>query len=82
MDTVTGKIIKTPKRVKNDAGRAMVVATIQVETQKRSAYPMRVIGFDLQALELMLCHYGQRLTVSGSTQYSQGYEMTAVQIGA
>ncbi|EKN6316718.1 hypothetical protein DVP60_10750 [Yersinia enterocolitica] len=55
----------------------MAVATIQVATDKRSPYPLRVIGFDLLALELMLCQFGQRITVTGVTGFHAGYQITA-----
>ncbi|WP_261246560.1 hypothetical protein [Serratia fonticola] len=36
----------------------MAAATVLVESDKRSAYPMQVIGFDLMALELMIHQRG------------------------
>ncbi|WP_261455021.1 hypothetical protein [Serratia fonticola] len=36
----------------------MAAATVQVESDKRSPYPMQVIGFGLLALELMIHQRG------------------------
>ncbi|PJG63855.1 hypothetical protein CV016_04350 [Yersinia kristensenii] len=76
MTTFTGRITKPPKRIKTQTGKVMAVATIQVETDKRMPYPLRVIGFDLLALELMLCQFGQRITVTGVTGFHDGYQIT------
>lgn len=80
MTTFTGRITKTPKRIETQTGKVMAVATIQVETNKRTPYPLRVVGFDLLALELMLCQFGQRITVIGLTEFYRGYQVTAVNI--
>jgi hypothetical protein len=76
MTTFTGRITKIPKRVKTQTGKAMAVATIQVETDKRTPYPLRVVGFDVLALELMLCQFGQRIAVTGATGFYGGYQIT------
>ncbi|WP_145494645.1 hypothetical protein [Yersinia massiliensis] len=75
MTTFTGRITKIPRRVKTQTGKVMAVATIQVETDKRTSYPLRVIGFDLQALELMLCQFGQRITITGVTGFYESYQV-------
>ncbi|CQH44056.1 Uncharacterised protein [Yersinia enterocolitica] len=77
MATFTGRITKIPTRVKTQTGKVMVVATIQVETNKRTPYPLRVVGFDVLALELMLCQFGQRITVTGFIGFHYGYQITA-----
>ncbi|CNI14098.1 Uncharacterised protein [Yersinia frederiksenii] len=76
MTTFTGRITKTPKRINTQTGKVMAVATIQVEADKRTPYPLRVIGFDLLAIELMLCQFGQQITVTGSTGFHDGYQIT------
>ncbi|KFK92764.1 hypothetical protein IV04_24470 [Serratia sp. Ag1] len=80
MVTVTGKITKGPKRVQNRTGKVMAVATILALSDRRSAYPLRVIAFDLLALELMLYQFGQTITVNGRTAYWNGYQVTASHI--
>lgn len=80
MTTFTGRITKIPKRIKTQTGKVMAVATIQVETDKRTPYPLRVVGFDLLALELMLCQFGQRITVTGFTGFHDGYQIKAAAI--
>ncbi|PEI16051.1 hypothetical protein CRM78_00100 [Yersinia pseudotuberculosis] len=57
----------------------MAVVTIQVETDKRTPYPLCVVGFDLLALELMLCQFGQRVSVTGSG-FHDGYQIKAAAI--
>ncbi|EPO8465196.1 hypothetical protein ACUH7A_002537 [Yersinia enterocolitica] len=78
--TVTGHITKAPKRIRSQAGKVMAVATILASSDKRSDYPLRVIAFDLLALELMLCQLGQKVTVSGRSAYWNGYQITASHI--
>ncbi|ERK09958.1 hypothetical protein L581_4355 [Serratia fonticola AU-AP2C] len=51
-----------------------------VESDKRSPYPMQVIGFDLLALELMIHQKGERLTVTGAAGYHNGYQITAREV--
>ncbi|CNC29315.1 hypothetical protein [Yersinia pseudotuberculosis] len=80
MKTITGRITKPPKRIKTQTGKIMVVSTIQVETDKRTPYPLQVVGFDLLALELMLCQFGQRITVTGVTGFHDGYQIKAAAI--
>ncbi|WP_235906628.1 hypothetical protein [Yersinia rochesterensis] len=65
MTMFTGRITKTPKRIKTQTGKVIVVATIQVEAAKRTPYPLRVVGFDVLAFELMLCQLGQDISVKG-----------------
>ncbi|WP_432322920.1 hypothetical protein [Yersinia enterocolitica] len=78
--TVTGHITKAPKRVESRTGKVMAVATILASSDKRSDYPLRVIAFDMLALELMLCRLGQTITVSGRAAYWKGYQVTASHI--
>ncbi|WP_227739344.1 hypothetical protein [Yersinia artesiana] len=75
--TVMGHITKAPKRVQSSTGKVMAVATILASSDKRSDYPLRVIAFDLLALELMLCQLGQKVTVSGRSTYWNGYQVIA-----
>ncbi|KMJ44796.1 hypothetical protein AB204_12415 [Xenorhabdus khoisanae] len=53
----------------------MVVATMQVQSDKNSDYPLRVIGFDEVALSVMLLRKGQEITVTEKTSYWQGYQL-------
>ncbi|OMQ22168.1 hypothetical protein [Serratia oryzae] len=41
---------------------------------------MSVTGFDLPALELMIHQRGERLTVTGSVCYHNGYQITACEM--
>jgi len=55
----------------------MAAVTVLVESERRSPYPMQVIGFDLLALELMIHQREKRLTVTGAAGYHNGYQITA-----
>ncbi|CDH06954.1 conserved hypothetical protein [Xenorhabdus bovienii str. oregonense] len=78
--TVTGKITVAPKRIKCQTGKVMAVATMQVQTDRRSPYLLRVVGFDEVALSVMLLQKGQVITVMGRASYWQGYQLTASSI--
>ncbi|PHM70033.1 hypothetical protein [Xenorhabdus kozodoii] len=74
--TVTGKITVAPRCIKCQTGKVMAVATMQAQSEKRSDYPLRVIGFDEMALSVMLLQKGQVITVMGKASYWQGYQLT------
>ncbi|CDH06136.1 conserved hypothetical protein [Xenorhabdus bovienii str. oregonense] len=78
--TVTGKITVAPKRIKCQTGKVMAVATMQVQSDKRSDYPLRVVGFDEMALSVMLLQKGQVITVMGRSSYWQGYQLAVSSI--
>jgi len=80
--TITGTITQAPKRIPTRTGRVMVAVTVLVASEKRSPYPMQVIGFDVMALALMLHQRGQRLTVTGPTRYHNGYQITVREVVA
>ncbi|AOM39565.1 hypothetical protein [Xenorhabdus hominickii] len=42
--TVTGKITVAPKRIKCQTGKVMAVATMRVQSDKRSDYPLGAIA--------------------------------------
>ncbi|WP_323868927.1 hypothetical protein [Xenorhabdus szentirmaii] len=58
----------------------MAVATMQVQSEKRSDYPLRVVGFDEAALSVMLLRKGQEITVTGKASYWQGYQLAVTTI--
>jgi|GEM_PF-1430397 len=78
--TLSGVITKSPSRIKGSTGRPMVKATILAESDKRSSYPLTVVGFDIMALELMAHLRGERLTVTGRMEWNGGYSIVADQI--
>ncbi len=80
VSTLSGKVIRPPKRIKTRTGRVMVVATILASSDTRSDYPLRVIGFEVQALALMIYQRGQIVTVTGKTGYRGGYQITLTEI--
>ncbi|MEQ1968001.1 hypothetical protein ABLA30_13435 [Xenorhabdus nematophila] len=78
--TVTGKITVSPRRVKCQTGKVMAVATMQAQSEKRSDYPLRVVGFDEMALSVMLLQKGQVITVMGKASYWRGYQLAVSSI--
>ncbi|MGH1476843.1 hypothetical protein [Yersinia proxima] len=58
----------------------MAVATILASSDKRSDYPLRVVAFDMLALELMLCPFGLPISVTGSQGYYKGYQLIAKKV--
>ncbi|QTL39862.1 hypothetical protein HGO23_19350 [Xenorhabdus budapestensis] len=80
--TVTGKITVAPKRIKCQTGKVMAVATMQVQSDKRSDYPLCVVGFDEMALSVMLLQKGQVITVTGKASYWRGYQLAVISIGS
>ncbi|BCG07793.1 hypothetical protein BADSM9389_04190 [Buttiauxella agrestis] len=53
----------------------MTATTLEVCSDKRSNYPLRVIGFDMHALELLTHQRGNDLTVKGSYTWNRGYQL-------
>ncbi|MCP9267585.1 hypothetical protein M5U04_05605 [Xenorhabdus sp. XENO-1] len=80
VSTVTGKITVSPRRIKCQTGKVMVVATMQVQSERRSDYPLRVVGFDEVALSVMLLRKGQDITVTGKASYWQGYQLAVTSV--
>ncbi len=78
--TVTGKITVAPKRIKCQTGKVMAVATMQVQSEKRNDYPLRVVGFDEVALSVMLLRKGQVIAVTGKASYWQGCQLAVSSI--
>lgn len=78
--TVTGTITKPPQRVKTATGKVMATMTIQAESELRSPYPLTLVAFDMNALELMTCQRGSRIIVTGRREWFNGYQLTGAQI--
>ncbi|WP_265495162.1 hypothetical protein [Providencia heimbachae] len=78
--TVTGIVTKSPQRVKTATGEVMVTMTIQAESGKRSPYPLKIVAFDVNALELMTCQKGNKVTATGRYEWFNGYQLTGAQI--
>lgn len=84
--TVNGKVIKSPQRIKTRTGKIMASLMLQAESDTRSPYPVQVVAFDEDALELMLHQRGQSMTVTGRAQWqgnkSQGgYQLVVKAFG-
>ncbi len=73
--TIAGIVTKSPKRVTTDTSKVMASMMIEVQSDKRSNYPMKITGFDEQALNLMLCRKGQEVIVTGRSSYWHGYQL-------
>lgn len=78
--TTSGTVIKAPERVKTATGKVMVTMTIQAESDKRSPYPLKIVAFDINALELMTCQKRNKVTVTGRYEWFNGYQLTGAQI--
>ena len=78
--TVTGTVTKPPKRVKTATGKVMAIMTIHAESERRSPYPLKLVAFDINALELMACQKGSRIVATGRHEWFNGYQLTGVTI--
>ncbi len=78
--TVTGTVTKPPQRVKTATGKVMATMTIQAESECRSPYPLKLVAFDINALELMACQKGSRVIATGRHEWFNGYQLTGAQI--
>lgn len=78
--TTSGTVIKTPERIKTATGKVMATMTIQAESDKRSPYPLKIVAFDINALELMTCQKGNKVTATDRYEWFNGYQLTGVQI--
>lgn len=75
--TITGIVTTKPKRSGDDTDKVVASMMVEVQSNKRSNYPMRIIGFDERALSLMLCRKGQKITITGKSSYWHGYQLVA-----
>ena len=78
--TVSGTVTKAPQRVRTATGKVMETLTIQAESERRSPYPLKLVAFDINALELMACQRGSRIIVTGRHEWFNGYQLTGAQI--
>ncbi|WP_208105134.1 hypothetical protein [Proteus sp. G2669] len=78
--TVIGIITKPPQRIKTATGKVMATMTIQAESDKRSPYPLKIVAFDINALELMTYQKGNKVTATGRYEWFNGYQLTGAQI--
>lgn len=78
--TVSGTITKAPQRVRTATGKAMATMVIQAESELRSYYPLTLVAFDDDALTLMTCQKGNRITATGWSRWYNGYQLAGVTI--
>lgn len=78
--TVSGTVTKAPQRVKTATGKVMATLTIQAESERRSPYPLKLVAFDMNALELMTCQKGSQIIATGWHEWFNGYQLTGVTI--
>ncbi|QPB79074.1 hypothetical protein EHE21_06640 [Proteus sp. GOKU] len=78
--TTSGTVTKTPERVRTATGKVMATMTIQAESDKRSPYSLKIVAFDINALELMTCQNGNKVTATGRYEWSNGYWLAGAQI--
>ncbi|MEY0255109.1 hypothetical protein AB7X32_15175 [Morganella morganii] len=58
----------------------MATMTIQAESERRSPYPLKLVAFDINALELMACQKGSLVIATGRHEWFNGYQLTGAQI--
>nr|ELR5225894.1 hypothetical protein [Providencia rettgeri] len=73
--TITGIVTKSPQRVATATSKVIASMMVEVQSEQRSNYPMKITGFDEQALNLMLCRKGQEVTITGRSSYWRGYQL-------
>ncbi len=74
--TTSGTVIKAPERIKTATGKVMATMTIQAESERRSPYPLKLVAFDMNALELMTCQKGSRVIATCRHEWFNGYQLT------
>lgn len=80
--TISGRVIKSPQRIRTSTGKVMASLTLEAESDTRSPYPVQVIAFEADALALMLHQRGQRMTVTGRAQWHGGKHQGSYQLVA
>lgn len=78
--TVTGTVTKSPHRVKTATGKVMATMTIQAESEHRSPYPLKLVAFNMNALELMTCQKGSQVIATVRHEWFNGYQLTGVTV--
>ncbi|MFN6755969.1 hypothetical protein ACK4PD_14575 [Proteus mirabilis] len=73
---VSGVVIKAPERGKTVKGKVYATMTIEADSECRSAYPLRLVAFDIDAIELMMCKHGDKVTAKGSYGWFNGYQLS------
>ncbi|WP_350024841.1 hypothetical protein [Providencia rettgeri] len=77
---VSGVVIKAPERGKTVKGKVYATMTIEAESECRSAYPLRLVAFDVEAIELMMCKHGDKVTAKGSYGWFNGYQLSGARL--
>ena len=72
----SGTVIKAPEIVKTATGKVMAMMTIHAESDKRSSYPLKIVAFDINALEMMTCQKGDKVAATGRYEWFNGYQLT------
>lgn len=73
---VFGVVIKAPERGKTVKGKVYATMTIEADSECRNAYPLRLVAFDIDAIELMMCKHGDKVTAKGSYGWFNGYQLS------
>lgn len=80
ISVISGVVIKAPERGKTVKGRVYATMTIEAESECRSAYPLRLVAFDIDAIELMMYKYGDKVTAKGSYGWFNGYQLSGARL--
>jgi hypothetical protein len=54
--------------------------TIEAVSESRNSYPLRLVAFDIEAIELMMCKRGDKVTVKGSYGWFNGYQLSGARL--
>ncbi|ETT07307.1 hypothetical protein AB7303_17595 [Providencia rettgeri] len=80
ISVISGVVIKAPERGKTVKGKVYATMTIEAVSESRNSYPLRLVAFDIEAIELMMCKRGDNVTAKGSYGWFNGYQLSGAKI--
>lgn len=80
ISVISGVVIKAPERGKTVKGKVYATMTIEAVSESRNSYPLRLVAFDIEAIELMMCKRGDKVTAKGSYGWFNGYQLSGVKL--
>ena len=80
ISVISGVVIKAPERGKTVKGKVYATMIIEAVSESRNSYPLRLVAFDIEAIELMMCKRGDKVTVKGSYGWFNGYQLSGTRL--
>ncbi|EKT66516.1 hypothetical protein [Providencia alcalifaciens] len=80
ISVISGVVIKAPERGKTVKGKVYATMTIEAVSESRNSYPLRLVALDIEAIELMMCKRGDKVTVKGSYGWFNGYQLSGARL--